>query len=339
MRFALSVIVLFFSMTVSVLAGSLEPPAKPSEPASAMFTLEDLYNRLNSGVAGSKRSGGFVRPTAGPGVVGKSINDVMTIAPKKQVNGVKRENVACGKTFFGLRDGAWGQQMGIGGCPPPTDVKVTASQNKQAIISWSPVTGAKAYHLYVATQAGLTQYNYTELSGTTLKQNVSSPYTLTGLTNGVTYYLTVATETAAGEGLSAAVTTTPAFVRFTANSDGTVTDHGKGLLLLKNANCFGAKSWTEAVDAVVFLAHGQCGLTDNSKPGQWRMLTKDESSILFDAKTDAAFTAIQTSGSYWSSTSDTTIPSNAWSISLSSGSVTNGINTNTYYVWPVRGIQ
>jgi hypothetical protein len=43
----------------SLLAGSLDSPAAPTAAGSAMFTLEDIYNRLNDGTAGSKRTGAF----------------------------------------------------------------------------------------------------------------------------------------------------------------------------------------------------------------------------------------------------------------------------------------
>jgi len=44
----------------------LEPPAAPSDPASAMYTLQDVYNRLTTGATTNKRAGGFTEPTSGP---------------------------------------------------------------------------------------------------------------------------------------------------------------------------------------------------------------------------------------------------------------------------------
>ena len=51
-------------------AGELEPPAGPDEPASAMYTLEDIYDYLVTGVAGTKRGVGFVEPPANGEPVG-----------------------------------------------------------------------------------------------------------------------------------------------------------------------------------------------------------------------------------------------------------------------------
>lgn len=66
--------------------------------------------------------------------------------------------------------------------------------------------------------------------------------------------------------------------------NGTVTDNRSGLVWLANADCFGPMSWTEAMSAVAGLgdipAHAcvgmeadecDCGLSDHSSPGEWRL--------------------------------------------------------------------
>ncbi len=57
-------------------AGDLDPSVGPDDPASAMYTLEDIYNYLDTGVAGTKRTGGFVEPTLPPGSTGNTLDDV-----------------------------------------------------------------------------------------------------------------------------------------------------------------------------------------------------------------------------------------------------------------------
>ncbi len=61
---------LFCLIPVTVFAGDLEAPAEPTEAGSAMYTLADIYNRLNEGTAGTKRSGAFIGPTSGPAPTG-----------------------------------------------------------------------------------------------------------------------------------------------------------------------------------------------------------------------------------------------------------------------------
>jgi hypothetical protein len=47
-------------------AGSLDAPAAPTEGSSAMYTLEDLHQRLTKGTLPAKRSGAFSEPSTGP---------------------------------------------------------------------------------------------------------------------------------------------------------------------------------------------------------------------------------------------------------------------------------
>jgi len=63
----------------------------------------------------------------------------------------------------------------------------------------------------------------------------------------------------------------PPVPRFVDNGNGTVTDKLTGLIWLKNANCFGTKTWQQALDSANNLANGQCSLTDGSTVGQWRL--------------------------------------------------------------------
>ena len=66
---------------------------------------------------------------------------------------------------------------------------------------------------------------------------------------------------------------------FSDNGNGTVTDANTGLVWLKNANCFGKVTWQAAMDAAAVLADGQCGLTDGSTAGQWRLAQEDSAAL------------------------------------------------------------
>ena len=140
--------------------------------------------------------------------------------------------------------------------------------------------------------------------------------------------------------------------RFTDMSDGTIRDNNTGLLWLKNANCFGIMDWYNAMDAAAALADGQCGLTDGSEAGHWRLPTKEEweafystlyyDPALVDTQGDArwsegdAFTTVQ-SYNYWSSTEDANDTYYAWGALMASGNMGHGNKDDDYYfVWPVR---
>ncbi|MBU1106178.1 MAG: hypothetical protein KKB51_05870 [Candidatus Riflebacteria bacterium] len=96
----------------SASAGSLTPAAAPTDSASAMFTLEDLYNRLNLGTAGSKRSGAFAEHGSSPGSTMHNLNDVMSKTPAVDVSGAADGEVLTGKKYWGLTTDQWGPRVG-----------------------------------------------------------------------------------------------------------------------------------------------------------------------------------------------------------------------------------
>jgi len=139
-------------------------------------------------------------------------------------------------------------------------------------------------------------------------------------------------------------------------SNGTVKDMQTGLIWLKNANCFGLITWADANIRAAALASGQCGLNDGSKAGDWRLPTLEEWEPMLmascypfpggptipDRTGNACYltgqqwaTNVQ-SNVYWSSTSNASIPSDAWAMDLFSREVNGGTKTFNLYVWPVR---
>jgi hypothetical protein len=73
-------------------------------------------------------------------------------------------------------------------------------------------------------------------------------------------------------------TLNPSTNRFVNNENGTVTDKTTSLTWLKDANCDVLQdlTWEEAKARVALLKSGECGLTDQSSPGRWRLPTKEE---------------------------------------------------------------
>lgn len=150
--------------------------------------------------------------------------------------------------------------------------------------------------------------------------------------------------------------------RFTDNSNGTVTDNLTGLVWLRDANCTetvggvgkGAGYLTRA-DALTWsnnLGNGNCGLTDGSVAGAWRLPSRMELLSLVDlqfygpALSDTTgtgqwsngnpFISVQSDG-YWSSTAYVASPTASWCVILSSGYTSYDSWSGSYYVWPVRG--
>ena len=108
--------------------------------------------------------------------------------------------------------------------------------------------------------------------------------------------------------------------------------------------------------AAAQLGDGQCGLTDGSSPGDWRLPTDAEWQLILDqANLNAcsapffpdtlgtgccgvdpcAFAGVQSSG-YWSSTTWVSNPFFAWLAGLNGGNVGINVKPNNNFVWPVR---
>jgi hypothetical protein len=233
------VVGLLLSSAVIVLAGSQEPPSGPMDAASQMYTLEQIYDRLDTGAVSSKMTS-FTEPDTGPGATGHTFDEVMDLA------------------------------MAVGNPDPPC-------------------------------------WNNTN--------------------------------------------------RYVGCANGTVHDTVTNLIWLKNANCFGPLDYTEANNAAAGLEDGECGLTDGSSPGDWRLPTLEEweaavargvvlgctypsltntpGTACFSAG-PPPFTNVQ-SGPYWSSVAVESSPTYAWIKRLDEGHSDYLGRTILSYVWPVRG--
>ena len=70
-------------------AGDIDAPAGPSDAASAMYTITDVYNRINNGTEGTKRTTTFGEPTAAafeggvPGSTGRTLTDLYDLASER----------------------------------------------------------------------------------------------------------------------------------------------------------------------------------------------------------------------------------------------------------------
>jgi hypothetical protein len=148
--------------------------------------------------------------------------------------------------------------------------------------------------------------------------------------------------------------------RFTDTGDGTITDNLTGLVWLKDANCSGAMTWQASLDWANRLADGctdcgglddDCGLSDGSQPGDWRLTNINElRSLVHLEYFDPAIPS--TSGDdrwsegdpfsnvlpfyYFTSTSAIASPSEALFIDLFNGTESWAGKGAQHFAWAVR---
>lgn len=79
----------------------------------------------------------------------------------------------------------------------PTGISATAG-DRQAVISWTAVSGAVSYNLFWSTSSDVSGRNGTKVA------DVTSPYTHTGLTQNATYYYVVTAVNGYGESMDSA---------------------------------------------------------------------------------------------------------------------------------------
>ena len=145
------------------------------------------------------------------------------------------------------------------------------------------------------------------------------------------------------------------YPRYIDNGNGTITDSVTGLIWLKKADCIN-QPWSAAVASVNLLASGQCGLTDSSSAGSWRMPNRNEMQSLsdrtisnhadfFDATyiykngtpyRNPIFTNLMVSEYYWTSTTDAANTDEAWTIFSCDFGVYDTPKINTGYTLAVR---
>jgi Protein of unknown function (DUF1566)/Carboxypeptidase regulatory-like domain len=146
------------------------------------------------------------------------------------------------------------------------------------------------------------------------------------------------------------------FPRWVDNGNGTLTDTVTGLVWLKQANCISGR-WSDAITSVKALASGQCGLSDGSAAGSWRMPNRNEMQSLSDRMENnhadffdqtytwkvnqtlyqtPIFTNFVSLQYYWTSTTDAADTSEAWTVYSCDFGVYDISKTNLGYTLAVR---
>jgi len=132
--------------------------------------------------------------------------------------------------------------------------------------------------------------------------------------------------------------------RFNDRGNGTVVDNLTGLTWLKDANCFGQRTWNEALSDASGLADGNCELTDGSNAGDWRLPNRFELESLLDLQninpalpSGHPFNNVVSLNYYCSSTTHRNNNSFAWALYMFDGLIGNISKGVDCEVWPVRG--
>jgi hypothetical protein len=150
----------------------------------------------------------------------------------------------------------------------------------------------------------------------------------------------------------------PTFPRWVDKGDGTVADTVTGLVWLKQADCIN-QTWAAAMAVVQTLSSGQCGLTDGSQAGSWRMPSRNEIESLSDRMENnhadffnhtylnhdgtlfqaAIFTNFIAFQYYWTSTADTANTASAWTVFSCDFGVYDTPKANIGYTLAVRSSE
>jgi hypothetical protein len=314
----------FFLLTLSssiAYSGNFNSPAGTTNAASKMYTVNDVYNRLNSGAAGTNPATKttFAEPGAGPASSSYDLNDVMSKAPvADNVNGATAAEVATGKTFWSLQSGNWGLKTGTA-----------------ALVTYpTPVAKTKQTDCYDNTShvvdVGCSSPSPAdEYVGQDAYENRGKAWASPRFTDN-------------GDGT------------VTDNNTGLIWLKDASCAALAGTDANGRGTWLVARSAAAALANGTCGLTDGSSAGDWHLPNIKELQSLIDfqyvspALSNTAGTAKWTEGNpfsgvvsnwYWSSTTYVNNAISAWIVDLDDGDVVSGGKGGIYYVWPVRGGQ
>jgi hypothetical protein len=108
------VVGVLLSSVVVVLAGQIDSLEAPTHADAQMYTLKQIYDRLNTGAESAEMTT-FTEPDSGPGSTMNTLDKIMGKAPSvDDTDGAGVADVGSGKKFWGLTSGAWGLQTGTG---------------------------------------------------------------------------------------------------------------------------------------------------------------------------------------------------------------------------------
>src|SRR6056297_1328819 len=307
---------------VVVWTGDLDSPAAPNDAESAMYTLEDIYNRLNTGANGTQRTGTFPEPATGPTIgTGHTLNEVMDKAPAvDSANGAAAANVLKGKTFWGLLpDAGWGLQNG--------------TLETRTLSNSSVEQPAGVYDTF----------NLSTVDGDLVARNIKKDVEIFGVTGsyeGESAYPARIPKTGQTSGIKGSDGDLQKGVawpnpRFTKNGNYTVIDNLTGLMWLSYV--YYDNKYSQAIVTCEIISDD--GYTD------WRLPNRNELTSLLDmSEANPALPAghpfdSPNTSETWSSTKTEGADNKAWIVDFSTGEVKSVDQDRGLAVWPVRGGQ
>ncbi|MDM8544151.1 DUF1566 domain-containing protein [Desulfococcaceae bacterium HSG9] len=294
-----SVLFCFSFISATAFAGDMAPANTPANTYS--YTLEDIYQRLFDGTAGTQSA--FTEPADVPGATGYTLDQVMGKAPAKDdTNGAAVTDVVKDKTFWGLTGAEWGLQTGTRALAPvektgQTKCYTDATSSEQTC----PATGFPGQD--GDNQAGVAwpTDRFTNNSDGTVTDNMTG---LIWLKNA----------------------NVPAGTRNWQNA----------LKDVDELNTSGTMNGgTDAGDTSNGGTHQADWRLPNPKE-LYSLVDLGQSSPALPS--GHPFTNVQSSA-YWSSATRVSNTFYAWYVFMSYGRVNYGPKVNSNYVWPVRGGQ
>ncbi|MCX6355859.1 MAG: hypothetical protein NTZ78_13300 [Candidatus Aureabacteria bacterium] len=133
------------------IAGSMDSPGAPSS-GSGMYTLQNLYDYLNSGTA-APTPGPFQEPGAAPSSTMKTISQIYDdIKAKFNECDATPDKVFQGTKFFSTQPGSWGVRTGTFVLPPTATPTTTPTSTSTPTPTWNPTACVAKGGKWLATE-------------------------------------------------------------------------------------------------------------------------------------------------------------------------------------------